>query len=99
MSSDMSVSEFEAKYHHYLDDETKAKIDALDVGDRAYFWAYLKETIAEHIGREMLREMERMVIDGGVRPLSSPDKLAPKPFEYAEDSIRPGKWFARSCIQ
>lgn len=98
MSSDMSVAEFEAKYHHFLDDETKAKIDALDVGDRAYFWAYLKETIVEHIGHEMLREMERMVIEGGVRPFGI-DELAPKPFEYAEDSIRPGKWFARSCIQ
>lgn len=93
----MTVAEFESRYYRFLDDETRAKVDALDPGDRAYLWAYLKETLPAQMGRELLHEMERQVIEGmgGVMR----DEASAKPFSHAEGRLRPGAWFSRTCIQ
>lgn len=84
----MTGDEFRDAYERYLDDETKAKLDALDEPDKAYFWAYLAEVLPTRIAKEELGAMER---DIG-RRVEAEEPVA-RPFLHAEQSVKPSGWF------
>ena len=97
---EMTAAEFDKLVYPFLDDETKAQVDALDPGDRAYFWAYVKETLPMEWEREYLNEMEQKIIRALKKlPPKGLDEAVAMPFAHAESQLKPGSWFTRSCIQ
>lgn len=99
-SEGLTAAEAERRYSPYVDTETLAVVNALDEGDKAYFWTYLAETIPPRLAKSILREMERNIAEG-IRSgaISRPDELEARPFKFAEDRMRPGSWFRQSFIQ
>ena len=76
-------------YGPYLDKEMRAQVDALSVGDQAYFWSYLWNVMPRMLEKSNLREMERRVAVAAKR-VANP---SPTPFRDAEGSIHAGSWF------
>lgn len=88
-------------YEQFLDDEDRAKVEEMDVPDQAYFWTMLYYEVPRHMGKSMLREMERDVIDGKaiMRPVIRAMVRRSKTLDGLWDTTRPHAWFKPSLIQ
>lgn len=89
-------------YSRFLDDEAIENYRNLDEGDRAYFWAYISETIPRELDKAILKRMEQGIVRGlstGAVGLAERNEEAEAlPFKYAEGRLRPSAWFGRSYI-
>lgn len=89
-------------YSRYLDDEAIENLKNLDEGDRAYFWAYLVETIPRELDKAILKRMEQGIMrglsTGAIGLAERNDEAEALPFKYAEGRLRPSAWFGRSYI-
>lgn len=59
MHDEVSISETSRlMFEPYLDDETRAVVESLGVGDRAYFWALLYYEMQRRNRKDFLRRAE-----------------------------------------
>lgn len=89
------VEESKRLYMPFLDDEYRARVEALDVPDQVYFWTYLYYELPREINRTIIKEMEKDVIDGRalMRPVIKASVRRAKTLDDLWDSTRPHSWF------
>lgn len=51
-------------YGMYLDDEDRAKVEEMSEADQTYFWARIYYEMPRLLGKSMLADMEREVLEG-----------------------------------
>lgn len=92
----MSVVE-EAKrlYTPFIEPDELARVEELDEPDQAYFWAYLYYEMPRRLGRAILKDMERDVIDGKalMRPVIRTSIARAKSLDALWDTTKPHSWF------
>jgi len=93
----------EMKYAHYLDDEAMAVLETLSVEEKAYLWAYLDEMVPREVGKALLDEMEKRIMDDDGKRwrgiAGRKTEFVAKPFEHAEKSISAHSVFGKSLVQ
>lgn len=89
------VEESKRLYWPFLDDDDRAKVEALDVPDQAYFWTYLYYELPRQIGRTVLKEMERDVISGNavMRPVIRASIRRAVKVDDMWETTKPHSWF------
>lgn len=86
---DSVVERSKRKYGQFLDDEMRAQVEALDVGDQAYFWTYLWYVMPSMLEGSLVREAEKRIAVAAKRAQNP----SPTPFRDAEGSIHASSWF------
>ena len=72
-------------YEQYLDEETRAVVESLDPGDRAYFWVKLFFEIDNRAKHRFLDHLQRQA----KARVTEVDEDA----EDAPESVKPHSWF------
>ena len=93
------VAYAKAAYGPFLDDELREEVEAMGVGDAAYFWTKLYYEMQQHLSSEYVHLLDKHVRERNDACGMSLAEPSATPFSDAERAISAHGWFTGPAIR